>query len=710
MNLEGTLKTTLKVSNITCANCAFTIEQHFKKTLHVKASVHVPTKRVSILHDSSYLKDDFIHQLGVIGYHVIQTSEEALQQRKKDRLDIWISTLLTIPLLLSMVHHFGIPFDLPTIFMNGYFQWVLTTPLLLFVGRRFFIQTFYQIKSRHLGMDTLVVIGTSSAYLLSVYMTLISEERMPILYFETTAVIIWMVLIGHTFENRVKEKTSDALFKLMALGAKEARVIQGHKEVMMPIQEVKVGMKVRVLANEKIPVDGIITHGSTYVDEQMLTGESMPVERLEQQKVYGATLNMLNTITIMVTETGEHTMLENIIQTVLETASHKPPVQRIADKIANYFVPVVVVISVITFIIWYIILQYPLEAAFSSAISVLVISCPCALGLATPTSISVGSGLAFKRGILYKGGAFFESAPYINFMAFDKTGTLTHGKPVVIEVSGEILQIAASIEYHANHPLAQGIMNHFKGELLDVKDIEHVIGKGIKGRIETTNYFVGSNSWMASLGYHLPDIQSFYEKGQTVIFVADHKQVLGYIVMEDTIRDDAKLFIKHLKKRNIQTMIITGDHEKTARHIANILGIDEVVASVLPKEKAEYIQIKQQKGFHVAYVGDGINDAPALKMANIGIAVKKGHDIALDAADITLMHDQLMHILDALDLSKATLKNIYLNFFWAFIYNIILIPVAAMGLLNPTFAGIGMALSSIMVVLNALRLNLFKFH
>jgi P-type Cu+ transporter len=713
MNLwRHQMKEVIKVSNITCANCAQTITQYFKDLDEIQADVHVTSKRVTFTYnEEKYQTEDLVHHLSIIGYHAVMTSEDAKKQRRKDRIDLILGTILTLPLLYTMVHHLGIPLGVPHWLMNGYVQWAISTPILFFVGRRFFFQTYHQIKSKNLGMDTLVVIGTTAAYFLSIYETITTSNMMMAnLYFETTAVIIWMVLIGHTFENRVKEKTSDELFTLMSMGAKEARIKTKDGLVMMPMSQVKLHDIVVILANEKIPVDGKIISGQTYIDEQMLTGESMPVVKTIGQDVYGATLNMMETIEVEVLKEGHETMLQSIINTVMETALIKPKIQRVADQIARLFVPIVVVIALITMMTWTLLSPNNFNEGIKATIAVLVISCPCALGLATPTSISVASGIAFKRGILYKGGAFFEQAQQLNAIAFDKTGTLTKGEPQVLYVEGDVLSIAASLEYHANHPLAKAVIKAYQGDILEAKNMDIVIGKGLIGTIENNIYRIGSKSFISSFGIDIKyNTEPFHNEGKTVIYVSNETISLGFLVIEDTIKEDAKKLIDELIRRDITPIMITGDHQKTAQTIAQQLGIKTFYAEVLPQDKANIIKNLQDEGYRVAFVGDGMNDAPALTMAHVGFAVHSGHDVALDASDVTLMSAELKLVVDALDLSKATLKNIKLNFLWAFSYNIILIPVAAFGFLDPTLAGIGMAFSSIMVVLNALSLKRFKF-
>lgn len=714
------MRKTIKVSNITCAQCAKSIESYFDAMKDVDAKVLVTSKKVIFNYDENQYDERTLgDHLRIIGYYPIFNNEEQQQAKRKDLIDLILAIILTFPLLWTMFKHLGIPIWVPDLLMNGYIQWAIATPILFYVGRRFFFSAYHQIRGRNLGMDVLVVIGTSAAYIYSIIETLTYDEHaghmMPELYFETTAVIILMVLIGNFFENRVKEKTSDALQALISLGAKEARVLRDGKEEMVSIDQVHVGETMIVLANEKVPLDGIIISGESYLDEAMITGEPMPAYRKEGDKVIGSTMNTVNTLKVNVTAVGRDTVLETIIQTVEDTALIKPKAQRIADRIAHLFVPVVVVISILTFIAWVFLVQggQPIARSFAPAIAVLVISCPCALGLATPTSIAVGSGIAFKEGILYKGGEFFEIANKISAVAFDKTGTLTKGHPELVYTEGDedTLLLAASLEKHSNHPIAKAITEAYEGDVFDVESFQVLMGKGIQGIIDGHQIVVGSPNLMKELGYKMDafDAKPYLSQGNTVFYIAKNSQVIGMLVVADPIKESAKGVIKELKRRGLTPYMITGDQELTARAIAKDLDIDHVFYEVLPHEKAEKIHTIQQEGQIVAFVGDGINDAPALKMADVGFAVGTGSDIAIDTSDVTLMHYDLGLVIKAIDLSLATLKNIYMNFLWAFSYNIIMIPLAAIGLLNPSLAGIGMGFSSIMVVLNALSLKLFKF-
>lgn len=714
------MRKTIKVSNITCAQCAKSIESYFNNLEDMDAKVLVTSKKVIFnYNEEKYDTEKIGNHLRVIGYYPIFNNEEQEKAKKRDFIDLIIATLLTLPLLWTMFVHLGIPIYVPDILMDGYVQWAIATPILFYVGRRFFQATYHQIKGRNLGMDTLVVLGTSAAYIFSIFQTLTYDlnghHAMPDLYFETTAVIIFMVLLGNFFENRVKEKTSESLQSLISLGAKEARVRRQGKDIMVPIDDVQKGETIIVLANEKIGLDGIVLKGKSYVDEAMITGEPMPAFKEVGSKVIGSTMNTVETLEIEVTAVGSDTVLASIIQTVEDTALIKPKAQRIADKIAALFVPVVVIISIVVFLTWRFVIDggHELSHAFAPAIAVLVISCPCALGLATPTSISVGSGIAFKEGILYKGGEFFEIANKISAIAFDKTGTLTKGHPELSDFLGdkETLKFSASLEKHSNHPIAKAITDHYQDNYLEVENFEVLLGKGIKGDMHNETYYVGSPKLAKEFNLDLSAYayETYLRQGKTVFFTFTSKEVINMIAVQDPIKESAKGVIKELKRRNITPYMITGDQELTATYIASQLGIEHVYYEVLPHEKAEKVHEIQKLGNIVAFVGDGINDAPALKMADVGFAVGSGSDIAIDTSDVTLMSLDLGLVIKAIDLSLATLKNIYLNFFWAFSYNIVMIPLAAIGLLNPSLAGIGMGFSSIMVVLNALSLKLFKF-
>lgn len=717
------IKETIKVNNITCSNCAKTIETHFNNDLEgISAKVMVTSSKVRFEYDETlYSQAEIISELSKIGYYASLNEGDQKKQKRIDLIDLVIATIFSIPLLWTMFAHLGMTFiPVPAILMNGYFQWVLTTPVMFIAGRRFFIAAYRSVLNKNLGMDSLVVIGTSAAYFYSIYETIINRGNTHHLFFETAAVIIWMVLIGNYFENRIKEKTNETLNNLLMLGSKEAVVIKDGVEVITPIDNVSIGDIVLVKSYEKFPIDGKIIKGKTYVDESMLSGEAMPVLKEVDDLVIGSSINMLETVQIEVTKIGSETVLAKIIQTVEETTLIKPKAQRIADKVSSIFVPLVLVISIIVFISNNLYFQSTnvehLTIALSRAIAVLVVSCPCALGLATPTSISVSSGIAFKEGILYKGGEFFELANKITAIAFDKTGTLTYGKPSLtdyleVNENSNSIKYTASLEKHSTHPIAEAITNYYKDNLLEVTNFETLIGYGIKGTINKKEVLVVSISYINEHNIKNPfnNYELYQEQGKTVFFTIINNEVHNMIAVSDELKETSYNLINDLKSRGITPYMITGDQPKTANYIASKIGIDKVYAGVLPHEKANIIKEIQQTESVVAFVGDGINDAPALTMANVGFAIGSGSDIAIDTADVTLMNHDLGSVLVAIDLSKATLINIYLNFFWAFIYNIIMIPLAAFGIFSPTIAGIGMAFSSLMVVLNALSLKLYKY-
>ena len=705
------MKKSIKIENITCANCALTIENHFKNNLDIQVNVHVPSRRVTFKNNKNLDANQIINEFRSIGYNPILSSADSLKQKRKDLIDLIISSIFTLPLLLTMFHHLGINIDIPMWLINPLIQLILTTPVYIFCGRRFFKSFYFQLRSKKFGMDTLVVLGTSSAYFLSV-MEMVLNPVNPNLFFETTAVIIWMVLIGNAFENRVNEKTSDSLFSLMSLESKEVRVKTENGDKLIPIEKITNDMIIRVFAGENIPVDGVVLSGESYVDEQLLTGEAMPLAKTKNSTVFSGTKNLNQTIEIRPTASSEDSTLNKIINTVLETTSLKPKIQRIADRISSWFVPTVVILSIVTFLLWYVILRSNLDIAFSASLSVLVISCPCALGLATPTSISVASGIAFKKGILYKSAKFFEEAQSINVIAFDKTGTLTKGKPIVDKVFGDerTLKIAASLENHTNHPLAKAIIDHFGKSLYVVENTSLRVGLGIEGFIEKQKYFIGSNKYLLENNIRNKYLnEKINVEGKTIVYVANKIEALGYILLSDELRIDSNKVIENLKLQNLKPIMLTGDNAQVSKLIAEKLSIDEYYSNLSPKDKSKKILELQEKGYNVGFVGDGMNDAPALKVSNTGFAVKSGHDIALDSSDVTLMRNELSLVIDSINLSKATKKNIFINFLWAFLYNIICIPIAAMNLLDPSIAGIGMAFSSILVVLNALSLKLYKY-
>lgn len=719
------IKKSMRVNGMTCAMCAKTITNTFDAYEGIKANVNVGAGKVIFSYDEEkYSLNDIADIVNSIGYEAVL--KENIDDNKKLRLrmrrEIYVSVIFSVPLLWAMFSHIGIfqgIIYVPKILTDGIFQLVVSGVVQFYIGSRFYKGAYNSIRKKVLGMDILVVMGTTSAYLYSIYLLynqLTNPVMHPVYYFEISALIITMVLIGNYIEHIAKERTSDALVELINLGAKEARVLKEGKEVMVDIDEVFLGDHIIVKAKEKIPVDGKVIQGKSYVDESMITGESIPIEKAVDSNVIGATINLRETIIIEATKVGSETMLSKIIQTVEETSALKPPIQRTADKVASYFVPIVVMIAIINLLVQVFLLNIDFGVAFERTIAILVISCPCALGLATPTSILVGNGKAAQNHILYKGGEFFELANKIEAIAFDKTGTLTYGKPQVTNYVGdqEGLSYLYTLEKESTHPISISFTEYAvqeSAQILSVDDFEVIEGKGLKGTIASNLVYVGSVKLLKDLKIENPyekEYKTFIGESKTVNFLIINNEVKAIYAVRDEIKDTSKQVIREMKLRGITPYMITGDNTVVANQIATELGIENVYAEVLPHEKAEIVSEIQSKGLVVAFVGDGINDAPALKLADVGIAMGHGTDIAIDSSDVTLMSYDLSLVIKAIDMSKATLRNIYQNFAWAFSYNLVAIPLAATGRLSMVVAAAAMAFSSITVVLNALRLRNYK--
>ncbi len=721
------IKKSLRVEGMTCAMCAKTIENTFASMNDIEAKALVSANKVIMTYDESkYSLTKIAKIIKSLGY--IPVLEDNLEENKKIkkrmRIELFLSIFLSIPLLWSMLSHVSsMSIWAPSLFTDGVFQLVLAGLIQFGIGRRFYKGAVVGIKKKSLGMDILVVLGTSSAYLYSIYLLyrqlFVSPEMHPVYYFEVSALIITMVLLGNFIEHIAKEKTEDALVDLINLGAKEARVIKNGIELMVDIEEVIVGDQVVVLANEKIPVDGKIISGASHIDESMISGESMPVYKKVNDFAVGGTMNLQERIIIEATNLGEDALLGQIIQSVEEASARKIPIQRTADKIASIFVPAVVLIAIVNFLIHYLALSDGFTYSFTTSVAILVISCPCALGLATPTSILVGNGLAAKNHILYKGGEFFEIANKISAIAFDKTGTITHGKFQITDYLGDdtSLDYIYSIEKESNHPISIAITEYAKqkgAKAIGISDFEVIKGKGLRAVADGKKVLIGSakiiDDFEIDINGFREDYARLQEEAKTVNFLIIDCEVKAIYALRDEIKPNAKSVVSALKARGIETCLVTGDNKGVAKRIGFEVGIDHIFCEVLPTEKADIIKEIQESEEITAFVGDGINDAPALKQADIGIAMGNGTDIAIHSSDLTLMTGDLEAVIDAIDLSKATLKNIYQNFLWAFSYNLIAIPLAATGHLSMALAGAAMAFSSIMVVLNALRLKRFKFR
>lgn len=727
----------LQITGMTCAACATRIEKGLNKLSGVaEANVNLALETAHIVYNPAVVDvREMQNKVTQLGYkaELKQEVEDNEQRRSKEigkhKRRFFISAILSLPLLWAMVSHFSFMswIWLPDLFMNPWFQLALATPVQFYIGGHFYIGAYKALKNKSANMDVLIALGTSAAYFYSLYLTLEwmstgAGHHGPDMYYETSAVLITLVLLGKLFEVLAKGRTSEAIKTLMGLGAKTALIVRDGIEQSVPIEEVVVGDIVIVKPGDKIAVDGEVVEGRTSVDESMLTGESLPVEKKVGDTVIGATLNKNGVIRILATKVGKDTALAQIIKVVEEAQGSKAPIQRIADVISGIFVPIVVGIALLAFLSWYFIVS-PGEFAHALeiGIAVLVIACPCALGLATPTSIMAGSGRAAEFGILFKGGEHLETTHLINTVVLDKTGTVTKGKPELTDVIVEgideqsFLSLVGTAEKNSEHPLAEAIVTGIsnKGIQLGVTtEFEAVPGFGIRAIVDGHEVLAGTRKLMAKYNIAfdsaISGMEQLEESGKTAMLIAIDGKYAGLVAVADTIKDTSIEAVARLKKLGIEVIMITGDNERTAASIAKQAGIDHVLAEVLPEGKAEEVKKLQAQGKKVAMVGDGINDAPALAMADIGMAVGTGTDVAMETADVTLMRGDLNSIPDAIYMSRKTMSNIRQNFFWALGYNSIGIPVAALGLLAPWVAGAAMALSSVSVVLNALRLQRIK--
>jgi len=604
--------------------------------------------------------------------------------------------------------------------MNPYLQWALATPVQLVAGWQFYRGAYLALKNGSANMDVLVALGTSAAYLYSIANVLRGVSE---LYFETSAILITLIIVGKLLEAIAKGRTSEAIKALMGLRAKTARVLRGGQEIDISVEDVQVGDIVIVRPGEKIPVDGMVTEGDSAVDESMLTGESLPVDKKIGDEVIGATINKFGTFQFQATKVGKDTALAQIVRIVEEAQGSKAPIQRFADVVSGYFVPAVVLIALLTFAGWYFFFD---PGNFSRALvnftAVLVIACPCALGLATPTSIMVGTGKGAENGILFKGAEHLENAHRLTTIVLDKTGTVTKGQPEVTDIvtlaefsHTEIVQMAASAEKNSEHPLAQAIVDYGKAQGVSIDNPETfaaIPGQGVKVSIHSKEILVGTRKLLKENAIEFQpfaaQIEALEQQGKTVMLMAVNQKVAALLAVADTVKDSSAQAVAELKQLGIEVWMITGDNERAAKAIAQIVGIENVLAEVLPEHKAEKVQALKKEGRIVGMVGDGINDAPALATADVGFAIGTGTDVAIEAADITLIRGDLLAAVAAIKLSKATMRNIKQNLFWALAYNSLGIPVAAAGFLSPVIAGAAMAFSSVSVVSNALRLKRFQ--
>lgn len=734
--MKKTTQSTLQISGMTCASCANRIEKGLNKVEGVsKANVNFALETASVEYSPSEVGlADMVTKIEKLGFKARAKEDRNEEDETRQQAEIdqqkgkfIFAAILSFPLFWSMVSHFEFTsfIWLPELLMNPFVQLAIATPVQFVVGWQFYVGAYKALKNKSANMDVLVALGTSAAYFYSLYLSIMwigTGTHMVDLYFEAAAIIITLILLGKLFEVQAKGRTSQAIKKLIGLQAKTALVLRDGQEVHISVEDVLAGDVVIVKPGEKVPVDGEVIEGHSAIDESMLTGESIPVDKSVGDTTIGATLNKNGVLKIKATKVGKETALAQIIKVVEEAQGSKAPIQRLVDVVAGIFVPIVVGIATATFFVWYLwVTPGDFGGSLVNSIAILVVACPCALGLATPTSIMAGSGRSAEFGILFKGGEHLETTHRIDTVLLDKTGTVTKGKPELTDVLPHeideilLLQLVGAAEKNSEHPLAEALVAGIVEkniQLPEPTDFEALPGYGIRANINGRELLVGTRKLMAK---HEIQIESAEEKmiqlesqGKTAMLIAIDGKYAGLVAVADTVRETSKEAIERLKKMGLEVIMVTGDNYRTAQAIAAQVGIEHVRAEVLPEQKAEEVKKLREQGKKVAMVGDGINDAPALAMADIGMAIGTGTDVAMEAADVTLMRGDLKGIADAILMSKKTMRNIKQNLFWAFLYNTAAIPIAAVGLLAPWVAGAAMAFSSVSVVLNALRLQKVK--
>ncbi len=745
--------TTLKLSGMSCAACGNSIESAIRAVPGVSESnVNFGIEQASVTYNPAQT-DVAAIQAAVVaaGYSAKPIQEQDLlngdndverktrQAESRDlQIKVWTGGIISAILVigsLPMMTGLSVPL-IPMWLHNSWFQAIVTAPVQFWCGKSFYINSWKALKRHASTMDTLIALGTSAAYFYSLFVTifpgaLISQGLEPSVYYETAAVVITLILLGRLFENRARGQTSEAIRKLMGLQAKTARIVRNGQELEVSIAEVELDDVILVRPGEKIPVDGEVIEGSSTVDEAMVTGESIAAKKQPGDEVIGATINKTGSFKFRATRIGKDTFLAQIVKLVQQAQGSKAPIQKLADRVTGWFVPAVIAIAILTFIIWYNIMGN-VTLALTTTVGVLIVACPCALGLATPTSILVGTGKGAENGILIKGADSLELAHKLQIIVLDKTGTLTQGKPTVtdfITIDGidhnnelKLLQLAASVEQNSEHPLAEAVVQYARSqqvEITDISEFEAIAGSGVQGQVAGRFVRVGTQRWMNELGLNAQTLEGQRDKlehlGKTVIWIAVDEKVQGIMGIADALKPSSADTVRALQKLGLEVVMLTGDNRPTAEVIAREVGITRVLAEVRPEQKASTISELQASGKIVAMVGDGINDAPALAQADVGIAIGTGTDVAIAASDITLISGDLQGIITAIQLSRATMQNIRQNLFFAFIYNIAGIPIAAgilfpfFGwLLSPMIAGGAMAFSSVSVITNALRLRNFQ--
>ncbi len=744
---------TLKLRGMSCASCARSIENTIRSVPGVnECNVNFGAEQATVEYNPKKTNLEAIQgAVDEAGYSAYPLEQQNLMAGEDDaektaRLresryllrKVVVGGVIGVVLVigsLPMMTGLHLPF-IPVWLHNPWVQFVLTTPVLFWCGADFFKNAWKAFKRHTATMDTLVALGTGTAYIYSLFATVFpsfftAQGLMPDVYYEAAVVIIALILLGRSLENRAKGQTSEAIRKLIGLQARTARLIRNGREVDVPIAEVMIGDVILVRPGEKIPVDGEVISGTSTVDEAMVTGESVAVKKQPGDEVIGATINKTGSFKFRATRVGKDTVLAQIVQLVQQAQGSKAPIQRLADQVTGWFVPVVIAIALLTFIIWFNFMGNP-TLALIATVGVLIIACPCALGLATPTSIMVGTGKGAENGILIKGAESLELAHKIQTIVLDKTGTITQGQPTVtdfVTIKGsangneiKLLQLAASVERNSEHPLAEAVVRYAQSQevaLADVREFEAIAGSGVQGIASNRRVQIGTQHWMEELGIDTQALQHDKERleylGKTAIWIAVDGEIQGLMGISDAIKPTSAQAVRALQKLRLEVVMLTGDNRRTAESIAREVGIKRVLAEVRPDQKAATVQKLQSEGKIVAMVGDGINDAPALAQADVGIAIGTGTDVAIAASDITLISGDLQGIVTAIQLSRATIRNIRQNLLFAFIYNVAGIPIAAgllfpvFGwLLNPIIAGAAMAFSSVSVVTNALRLRNFQ--
>lgn len=725
-------KAEFKISGMSCAACVARVEKSLRSMPGVyRATVNFAAEKAAVEYSAGALTvgelQERVRRIGFEAHNIADASEADREKKvrreeiRNQRFRLIFSAVLSLPLLGAMIFHtLGIMGSISQVLMNPYVQLALATPVQFVAGWPFYRGAYAALKNGSANMDVLVAMGTSAAYFYSIANVITGD---PHLYFETSAILITLIILGKLLEATAKGRTSEAIKALMGLQAKTARVVRSDGEAEVPVEDVQAGDIIIVRPGEKVPVDGIIIEGTSTLDESMLTGESIPVDKKAGDQVAGATINKFGSFKFQATKVGKDTALAQIVKIVEEAQGSKAPIQRFADVVSGYFVPSVVSLAVLTFAAWYFIFD---PGNFSRALvnftAVMVIACPCALGLATPTSIMVGTGKGAEHGILIKGAEHLENAHRLTTIVLDKTGTITKGQPEVTDMiavgalsSQDVLTIAAQAEKQSEHPLAQAIVKYSREQGLaaaEAQDFAAIPGHGVKASIGGRNIFVGTRKLMRenniAIEAELAQIEQLEQQGKTVMLLAVDQAIAGLIAVADTVKDSSAQAVAELQQLGIEVWLITGDNERAARAIAAKVGVLNVMSEVLPEHKAEKVEALKKEGKVVAMVGDGINDAPALATADVGFAIGTGTDVAIEAADITLMRGDLQGVVAAIKLSKATMRNIKQNLFWALIYNSVGIPIAAAGYLSPVLAGAAMASSSVSVVINALRLKRFQ--